>query len=61
MPAFQCESCKKIFNLKTDLERHKNKKTPCISVEEIIKQELTKNTPLPQNKDDINKIKTNLL
>lgn len=29
MPVYKCEKCFKIFNLKTDLERHKNKKNSC--------------------------------
>ncbi len=36
---YTCELCKKIFNQKVDYTRHKNKKSPCISLEEI--QELT--------------------
>jgi type I restriction-modification system DNA methylase subunit/restriction endonuclease S subunit len=30
-----CEMCKKVFNQKVDFTRHKNKKSPCISLNEI--------------------------
>ena len=30
-----CELCKKVFNQKSDYTKHKNKKTPCISLIEI--------------------------
>jgi type I restriction enzyme M protein len=36
---YTCELCKKVFNQKVDYTRHKNKKTPCISLQEI--QQLT--------------------
>jgi type I restriction-modification system DNA methylase subunit/restriction endonuclease S subunit len=36
---YYCELCKKEFNQKIDLTRHKKKKTPCISIDQI--QELT--------------------
>ena len=32
-----CDLCKKIFNQKIDFTRHQQKKTPCISLEEIQK------------------------
>ena len=32
---YTCELCKKIFNQKIDYMRHKNKKTPCITLTEI--------------------------
>ena len=32
---YSCELCKKVFNQKVDFTRHKNKKTPCISLTEI--------------------------
>ena len=32
---YSCELCKKIFNQKIDYTRHKNKKTPCITLTEI--------------------------
>jgi type I restriction enzyme S subunit len=32
---YTCELCKKVFNQKVDYTRHKNKKSPCISLEEI--------------------------
>ena len=37
MPKYQCEVCKKSFNQKNDLTRHKAKKNACISME-IIKE-----------------------
>jgi type I restriction-modification system DNA methylase subunit len=58
MPAFQCNSCKKIFKLKTDLERHNSKKIPCISVNELIIEEVNKIVENKQkNNDDIAKVK----
>lgn len=35
MPAYTCELCKKEFNQKGDLTKHNNKKTPCITMEQI--------------------------
>jgi hypothetical protein len=32
---FKCEQCGKLFNLKTDLKRHINKKNPCIFIENL--------------------------
>src|SRR3989344_1268613 len=32
---YTCELCKKEFKQKGDLTKHKNKKTPCISIDEI--------------------------
>jgi len=32
---YNCELCKKVFNQKIDFTRHKNKKSPCISLTEI--------------------------
>jgi type I restriction-modification system DNA methylase subunit len=40
MPVYTCELCKKEFNQKGDLTKHKAKKTPCITMEQI--QGLTK-------------------
>jgi hypothetical protein len=37
MPDHTCEKCGKIFASKTDLSRHKDKKNPCIYVENIAK------------------------
>ena len=34
---YTCELCKKTFNQKIDFTRHKNKKTSCITMEEIVK------------------------
>ena len=40
MSSHQCNLCKKVFKLKTDLKRHQNnKKSPCISAEEIIENQ----------------------
>jgi type I restriction-modification system DNA methylase subunit len=58
MPAFQCEKCLKIFNLKTDLERHKKKLNPCIEVEKLISEKVEKLTENKiKNNEDINKVK----
>lgn len=40
MPVYTCELCQKEFNQKGDLTKHKAKKTPCITMEQI--QGLTK-------------------
>lgn len=32
---YSCELCKKVFNQKVDFTRHKNKKSPCITLNEI--------------------------
>jgi restriction endonuclease S subunit/type I restriction-modification system DNA methylase subunit len=55
MPSYKCELCEKVFKLKGDYDRHKDKKTPCIQIDKIIKihEEEKKNT----NKEDITKIK----
>lgn len=37
MPIYTCELCKKEFKQKVDYDRHKSKKTPCVSVEQIKK------------------------
>ena len=55
MTAFQCELCKKVFGLKTDLERHKNKKAPCVSKEKII-EIYENNAPEKSKEDDRKKI-----
>ena len=34
---YTCELCKKVFSQKIDYTRHKNKKTPCITLDEIQK------------------------
>ena len=38
MPSYQCELCNHIFSRKNDLERHKEKKTPCVSADKIIEK-----------------------
>ena len=58
MPAFKCEKCYKIFSLKTDLDRHHNKKNPCTEVEQIINEkakEIAETTT--KNNDDVTKVK----
>ena len=42
MSKYVCELCKKDFKQKSDYEKHKNKKTPCISISEIEKLSQTK-------------------
>ena len=52
MPIYTCELCQKEFNQKGDLTKHKAKKTPCITMEQI--QSLTK------TKEEITNIKDQL-
>ena len=52
MTKYTCELCKKDFNQKSDYLKHKKKKTPCITLDEIQK--------LTQIKEDKNDNKTNL-
>ena len=52
MSKYICELCKKDFKQKSDYDKHKNKKTPCISISEIEK--------LTLNKEVKNDNKTNL-
>lgn len=52
MPVYTCELCQKEFNQKGDLTKHKAKKTPCITMEQI--QGLTK------AKEETNDIKDTL-
>jgi hypothetical protein len=42
MPTYSCELCSKIFNKKTDFDRHKNRKIPCVekSIEAIIEEKV---------------------
>ena len=35
MPTYNCELCGKEFNQKGDFTKHKSKKTPCITMEQI--------------------------
>ena len=42
MSKYICELCKKDFKQKSDYDKHKNKKTPCISISEIEKLTLSK-------------------
>lgn len=42
MPNYTCDLCNKTFKQKVDFQRHKNKKAPCVSIEEI--QRRTSNT-----------------
>ena len=41
-----CELCKKEFKQKSDFQKHSNKKTPCISLNEIQKITQTKETKI---------------
>ena len=41
MPTYNCELCGKEFNQKGDFTKHKSKKTPCITMEQI--KEIHKN------------------
>ena len=52
MSKYVCELCKKDFKQKSDYDKHKNKKTPCITLDEIQK--------LNQTKEIKNDNKTNL-
>jgi type I restriction-modification system DNA methylase subunit len=52
MTKYTCELCKKDFNQKSDYDKHKKKKTPCITLEEIQK--------LTQTNEVKNDNKTNL-
>ena len=52
MTKYICELCKKDFNQKSDYDKHKKKKTPCITLEEIQK--------LTQTNEVKNDNKTNL-
>jgi type I restriction-modification system DNA methylase subunit len=42
MSKYVCELCKKNFKQKSDYDKHKNKKTPCITLDEIQKITITK-------------------
>ena len=53
MTEYVCDLCKKSFNQKIDFTRHKNKKAPCISLNEI--QQLT------QTKEEKTDIKSQLI
>ena len=52
MSKYVCELCKKDFKQKSDYDKHKNKKTPCITLDEIQK--------ITQTKEVKNDNKTNL-
>jgi type I restriction-modification system DNA methylase subunit len=52
MSKYVCELCKKNFKQKSDYDKHKNKKTPCITLDEIQK--------ITQTKEVKNDNKTNL-
>jgi type I restriction-modification system DNA methylase subunit len=52
---YSCDLCKKVFTQKIDFTRHKNKKTPCISLSEI--QEIIQAKEVKQdNKMELNNI-----
>jgi len=57
MPSYQCELCNHIFSRKNDLERHKEKKTPCVSADKIIEKHKQEIIEVKTTTDDINKIK----
>lgn len=58
MPAFKCEKCYKIFNLKTDLDRHLKKKVPCVEVKKIVEEKVKEIAEATvKNNDDIAKVK----
>ena len=57
---YSCDLCKKVFNQKIDFTRHKNKKTPCITLTEI--QDIIKtNTTKTDNKSTLINIFKNCL
>ena len=47
---YTCELCKKVFNQKIDYTRHKNKKSPCITLTEI--QQMNENKRAESDKQD---------
>jgi type I restriction-modification system DNA methylase subunit len=53
MAEYICDLCKKTFNQKIDFTRHKNKKSPCISLNEMQK--------LTQTKEEKSDIKSQLI
>ena len=57
MPAHQCDLCQKVFKLKTDLERHKEKKTPCVSADKIIEKHKSEIIESKNSIDNINEVK----
>ena len=57
MVAHECKLCKKVFKLKTDYERHINKKTACVKEEIIVELHKDIFKEVKNNTEDINKIK----
>ena len=57
MVAHECKLCKKVFKLKTDYERHINKKTACVKEEIIVELHKDIFKEEKNNTEDINKIK----
>jgi type I restriction enzyme S subunit len=57
MPAHQCDLCNKVFKLKTDLERHKEKKTPCVSADKIIEKHKNEIIENKNTAEDLKKLK----
>ena len=53
MSKYACDLCKKVFQQKIDLQRHQNKKSPCITLSEMQK--------ISQKKEDKLENKTNLI
>ena len=56
--AYPCELCKKVFTQKIDFTRHKNKKSPCISLNEIQQINQTKDIQLDHKSKLINTFKS---
>lgn len=57
MTGYPCEDCDHVFSLKSDLERHRNKKTPCIPKEKIISNHATEVVEKINYTEQINKVK----
>lgn len=57
MSTFPCDLCNKVFKLKTDLERHKEKKTPCVTADKIVEKHKNEILETKIKVEDVNKIK----
>ncbi|ATZ80866.1 type I restriction-modification DNA methylase [Bodo saltans virus] len=55
--AHECKLCKKVFKLKTDYDRHVERKTPCVSKDKIIEDCIASSTFIKKNNESIDKIK----
>ena len=60
MTKYTCDLCKKVFNQKIDFTRHKNKKTPCISLTEMQQINKTKENKLDNKNTLISVFKNSL-